>query len=124
MEDDSMKKTILFLGILATTVVGGFSVQASEDPEALFGGGMEARNGVTPDDVVPQARYAAGGGDFACGVNGFKVWARYDHSRRTHSATAKNGWGGSVRDKQGAGRRAYATANATLSGNTGWWNVY
>ncbi|OZH67272.1 lactococcin 972 family bacteriocin, partial [Enterococcus faecium] len=23
-----------------------------------------------------------------------------------------------------AGVRAYATCNATLTGNTGWWNVY
>lgn len=119
-----MKKTILLLSILAMPVVGGFSVQASEDPEALLSGGMEALNDLDPNTVVPQGRSAAGGGDFSCGVSGFKVWARYDHSRRTHSATAKNGWGGTVRDKQSKGRRAYATANATLKGNTGWWNVY
>lgn len=121
-----MKKFILLTGLLTTMFIGGYSANAAEDPEAIMGGGMEAPLNVSPEKASSaiKPRYSAGGGDFSCGVNGSKVWASYQHTRLTHSATAKNGWGGSVRDKQAANRRAYATANASLSGNTGWWNVY
>ncbi|EGO6029069.1 lactococcin 972 family bacteriocin [Enterococcus faecalis] len=121
-----MRKIIL-LGLLVVVSVFGSGyayANGNEDSEAIAGGGMDATFVGEPDEYKTKFRAAAGGGDFSCGVNGFKVWASYSHGRLTHSATAKNGWGGSVRDKQRAGRRAYATCNATLRGNTGWWNIY
>lgn len=117
-----MKKFILVVGLIGSVASSGIGAKASEDLEAIYGGGMNAPLNVSPEEEIPLSR--AGGGTFSCGVNGFKVWASYQHRLSTHSATAKNGWGGSVRDKQAAGRLAYATCNASLSGNTGWWNVY
>lgn len=121
-----MKKLLFSTMLLSVLWIGSVQSYASspDDPEAIIGGGVEILENNVLKPIGVQPRMAAGGGDFACWVNGFKVYARYDHGYRTHSATAKNGWGGQVKDKQPAGRQAYAIANATLSGNTGWWNVY
>lgn len=72
--------------------MGNSFVQATEEPQAIMGGGMKATFMGAPEKYVSRARYAAGGGNFSCGVNGFKVWAKYEHARAMHSATAKNGW--------------------------------
>lgn len=120
-----MKKKLVSFGMVVLLVfVGGQFAQAVEDSKAKLGGGMAATFVGAPNEYRSKLRASAGGGDFSCGVNGFKVWASYYHSRLTHNATAMNGWGGYVRDKQKAGRRAYVTCNATLTGNTGWWNIY
>lgn len=118
--------------ILLTTVALGAVLSCSapafasspEDPSAISGGGVQILENNILKPIGIQERKPAGGGDFEAWVSGFKVHARYDHRTRTHSATAKNGEGGQVRDKQGPGRRAYAITKASISGNTGWWNVY
>ena len=124
-----MKKFLCLSALMGVLLTSGGIVSATEalnldvpeDHTAIYGGGMEAtEEGFSSSKL----RYAAGGGDFNCGVNGFKVYANYYHARAKHSATAKNGRGGQVRSVQKAGVRAYATCNATLTGNIGWWNVY
>jgi lactococcin 972 family bacteriocin len=51
--------------------------------------------------------------------------SNYYHGNLTHSSTARNGVGGSVTSGRIAkGKWAYATVQASLSGNTAYWNTY
>ncbi|WP_159721212.1 lactococcin 972 family bacteriocin [Enterococcus sp. CSURQ0835] len=121
-----MKKVFLTMTLLGGVVIGSTPSYASstEDSNSIAGGGYEILENNILKPIGIQPRVPAGGGDFYCWVSGFQVYARYYHGYSTHSATARNGWGGQVRNVQPAGIQAYAVANATLHGNTGWWNVY
>ncbi len=71
------------MGVLLTSggiasATEALNLDVPEDHTAIYGGGMEAtEEGFSSSKL----RYAAGGRDFNCGVNGFKVYANYYHAR-------------------------------------------
>lgn len=114
-----MKK---FLSIFTLVTLLGLSTINVSANENITSGGKELS--IANSEITPMDQVNVGGGVWDYGITIYTVYSSYYHGTASHSATSANNMRSVTSGIIAGGTWAYSSANASLYGNSVYWNRY